>query len=100
MVAARNRAEHTYVVRTCEEARMEVVAANWLIALGGALEALDRRLPTTQIACEHLANGTVIVRSATPGEWFLVAPVSTDALPIEPTEEEIVFGGEPDPEEE
>jgi hypothetical protein len=52
--------------------RVYVVAANWLAALGLALDALRGGLPRGGLAVEHLPNGTVLARDLGSGErWIL-----------------------------
>lgn len=86
-----------FQVSTRGRAPVEVVAGNWLTALGlgldqlGAVDALDR------LACEVLPNATVIARDARSGMGFVVQPLRaaeapdpddepTDVLEVDSTE--------------
>ncbi|MDG1478845.1 MAG: GAF domain-containing protein [Myxococcota bacterium] len=51
-----------------------VEASNWLSALGNGLEQLGAVASIDRLACEVLANGTVLVRDVRTGQGFVVQP--------------------------
>ncbi len=69
---------------------VEVLAPNWIAALGQALEELGRASEVERMACERLPNGTVIARDVSSGVGFVVQdrgpdPAEEEDLPmIEP----------------
>ena len=59
----------------------DMVAANWVSALGGVIEAEDLGESLDRLVCERLPNGTVIARDASSGmRWVIqvVAEVYTE----------------------
>lgn len=56
-----------------------VIAGNWLTALGLGLDQLGGVTGLDRLACEVLANGTVIARDARSGTGFVVQEQSPDA---------------------
>lgn len=67
----------------------EVSAANWLIALGVAMEQLCLSTRIERLACEVLRNGQILVQDARLGEGFVVQPMGQiePELPNEETSE-------------
>lgn len=70
------------------ETAATVEAVNWITALGLGLDRLGVGHPIDRLACEVLANGTVIARDARSGHAFLVQPVGANGA------------GRPNPEDE
>ena len=58
-----------------------VEASNWLSALGTGLEQLGFVAAIDRLACEVLANGTVLVRDVRNGQGFVVQPSETSEPP-------------------
>ena len=75
-----------------------IEAANWLAALGVALDQIGNLGAINRLACEVLPNGTVIARDARTGEGFVVQPVfGNEGFEPPPAEEESeVFQAEED----
>lgn len=81
-------------------AAVEVVAPNWIAALGHGLQELGRAEGLERLACEVLPNGTVIARDITSGTGYVVQNVSTEAeapeelelVDIEPLTDEATRG--------
>jgi putative methionine-R-sulfoxide reductase with GAF domain len=67
----------TYSVAARGLATVEVQAANWITALGSALERLGHA-DIERLACEMLPNGTVIARDITTGTGYVVQPILVD----------------------
>jgi GAF domain-containing protein len=61
---------------------VQVVGVNWIVALGAGLEALGVGIDITRLACEVLANGTVIAMDIKSGNRYVVQPA--DAATDEP----------------
>ena len=67
---------------------MHIVADNWVIALGMALEDLDRLLAMRRLACEVLPNGNAIVSDLKNGHRYVVqreGVETSDDPPTDPT---------------
>ena len=65
-----------------------VEASNWLSALGAGLEQLGVVAAIDRLACEVLANGTVLVRDVRNGQGFVVQPSEeSETSAAEETEE-------------
>jgi GAF domain-containing protein len=65
-------------------ASVQVKGRNWIVALGRGLHELGRDEALQRLACEVLANGTVIARDITTGVGYVVQSVDTSdvASPI------------------
>jgi len=70
----------------------DVLAANWLSALGDGLEQLGIVGDIDRLACEVLPNGTVIARDVRTGAGYIVQP----AGPTEPDEVPTLTSPAPD----
>ena len=57
----------------------EIDAPNWLVALGLGLEQLGHLPRLERLACEVLANGTIIARDAATGAGYVVQPAEDTA---------------------
>ncbi|HCH63415.1 MAG: hypothetical protein CL927_03770 [Deltaproteobacteria bacterium] len=68
-----------FVVSARGGASAEVVAPNWLAALGFGLDRLGTVGSIDRLACEVLMNGTVLVRDARTGEGYVVRPLGGPA---------------------
>lgn len=68
---------------------VEVESANWLIALGEGLVKLGVDQSPDRLACERLANGTVLVRDVRSGAGFVVQPTDVDESAIPEGQDEI-----------
>ncbi len=70
-----------YIVSARGGSPIEVVASNWLSALGEGLQELGYVEDLDRLACEVLPNGTVIGRDVRSGAGFIVRPAGTDTGP-------------------
>jgi len=69
---------------------MNIVADNWVVALGMALGDLDRLTDLRRVACEVLPNGNAIVTDLKNGHRYVVQPEqayqeSSEDPPTDPT---------------
>jgi hypothetical protein len=66
---------------------VDVVASNWLVALGEGLGALGIVHGLDRIACEVLPNGKILVRDVRRGQGYVVQPLEDQPPGREETED-------------
>lgn len=78
------------------QASVQVMARNWIVALGRGLEELGKAAELQRLACEVLPNGTVIARDVTSGTGYVVQVISgPDPQQTPPTAEDLVRPDDP-----
>lgn len=70
----------TFSVAARGSTSVQVVAPNWIVALGLGIEEIGAATSIERLACERLPNGTVIVRDTQSGAGFVVSPLEQDAV--------------------
>lgn len=56
------------------EPPLTIDSPNWLVALGIALELLERHDTITRLACEVRPSGTIVARDGVTGEQYVLHP--------------------------
>lgn len=84
----------SYSVSSRGLSAVEVVAPNWIAALGHGLQQLGKAEGLERLACEVLPNGTVIARDIQSGTGYVVQAVSDgvdelDVVDVEPLTDEV-----------
>ncbi len=79
------------------EPPVTIEADNWIVAMGAGIARLGGDVAIDRLACEMLANGTVIARDVRSGAGYVILPAQGEAvLPRETTEEEPAMEVPPD----
>lgn len=77
------------------EPPVTIDAPNWIVAMGNGIQALGGDTAIDRLACEMLANGTVIARDVRSGIGYVVLPVSDALTPLDVEDDssaEMMFG--------